>query len=204
MKREDVIGWSVLMACGAFLIAVMFLLTGCAVWDQAIIAVDDAINSAPERPAEPDIPVENVPDPVPPVIVPDVPEPEPECAVPPLPTQRALERLGCLWKPVSESDGNLVTLLNREARTHVVSCQIVYQEIVYHTGRFTGDTGNGCRVHHRFGFRGGAVAVGSFLVYKIRGEGGVWTVAYWLLDPANRTTWGGPTSIVAPDGRVIR
>lgn len=201
MKRKIVMEW--------LPFAVVFVFTGCAVWDQAIIAVDDAINSAPERPAEPDIPDDPETDfgmiPEKPVVIePDRPEPEPECATPPLPTQRTLERLGCLWKPVSESDGNLVVLLNREARTHVVSCQIVYNEIVYHTGRFTGDEGNGCRVHHRFGFRGGAVAVGSFLVYRINGEGGVWTVAYWLLDPANRTTWGGPTSIVAPDGRVIR
>lgn len=204
MKREDVIGWGMIAVVGLFL-AVMcsVVLSGCAYLDPVVIALDEAVNG-PDEPDTSDVPAPTPPDPEPPVVVPDVPEEEPDCPVPPLPTQRILERLGCLWKPVSESNGNLVTLLNREARTHVVSCEIVYNEVRYHTGRFSGEDGNGCRVHHRFGFRGGAVAVGSFLVYKINGEGGIWTVAYWLLDPANRTTWGGPTSIVAPDGRVIR
>lgn len=203
MKSEDVIGWGVIVVVGLFLaIMCSVVLSGCAYWDRAIIAVDDVITNQQEQP---DVPAPVPPAPEPPVVVPDEPkEPEPDCTVPPLPTQRTLERLGCLWKPVSESDRNLVVLLNREARTHVVSCEIVYNEMVYHRGRFTGDEGNGCRVHHRFGFSGGSVASGSFLVYKINGVGGVWTVAYWLLDPANRTTWGGPTSIVAPDGTVIR
>lgn len=203
MRRKNVGEW--------LPFAVMFVFTGCAVWDQAIIAVDDAIKSSPsdtpvlveqentnKNDGQDEVAQEND------TVQEQIKEPEPDCPIPPLPTQRTLERLGCLWKPVSESDRNLVVLLNREARTHVVSCEIVYTEIVYHRGRFSGDEGNGCRVHHRFGFRGAAVASGSFLVYKINGEGGIWTVAYWITDPANRTTWGGPTSIVAPDGTVIR
>lgn len=57
---------------------------------------------------------------------------------------------GFLWKPKSESDGNLVVLLPNELRGQVDSVEIKKDGVTLESGRFTGDTKNGNRPHFRF------------------------------------------------------
>lgn len=74
---------------------------------------------------------------------------------------------GFLWKPVSESDGNLVVLLPPELKGQVSSVEI--QDAAGNTidtGRFSGDQKNGGRPHFRFGKPGAAYGDGLTAVAK--------------------------------------
>lgn len=62
---------------------------------------------------------------------------------------------GFLWKPVSESDGNLVVLLPTELREMIERVEIhsalpATAESLLASGRFAGDEHNGERLHYRF------------------------------------------------------
>lgn len=61
-------------------------------------------------------------------------------------------RGGCVWKPIAESGGNLVILINTRFRTHVAKIDLLRNGTweLLETGRFSGDTHNGCRPHYRF------------------------------------------------------
>ncbi len=74
---------------------------------------------------------------------------------------------GFLWKPVSESDGNLVVLLPPELKGQVSSVEI--QDAAGNTidtGRFSGDQKNGGRPHFRFDKPGSAYGEGLTAVAK--------------------------------------
>ncbi|MCB0359766.1 MAG: hypothetical protein KDD44_09020 [Bdellovibrionales bacterium] len=67
---------------------------------------------------------------------------------------------GFLWKPVSESDGNLVVLLPTEFRDMISRVELHSSlppdaSTLLDEGRFTGDEDNGQRLHYRFGKPGG-------------------------------------------------
>ncbi len=61
-----------------------------------------------------------------------------------------------LWKPISESDGNLVILLPSRFRGADVSAVDVLDSggKVLERGRFVGDTHNGNRAHYRYNMPG--------------------------------------------------
>jgi hypothetical protein len=62
---------------------------------------------------------------------------------------------GFLWKPVSESNGNLVVLLPSQYRGRVSQTAILgVGGQVIEVGRFAGDTHNGNRPHYRFSMPG--------------------------------------------------
>ena len=67
---------------------------------------------------------------------------------------------GFLWKPKSESNGNLVVLLPTQLRGRVSSANLhtansTSQDTLIEVGRFVGDTHNGNRPHFRFLESGG-------------------------------------------------
>ncbi|MCB0317327.1 MAG: hypothetical protein KDD56_01120 [Bdellovibrionales bacterium] len=62
---------------------------------------------------------------------------------------------GFLWKPESESDGNLVVLLPSEFNDLVSSVVLTHEDKVLDEGRFAGNEHNGSRGHYRFGKSGG-------------------------------------------------
>ncbi len=59
---------------------------------------------------------------------------------------------GCLWKPVSESNGKLIVLVNTGFRKHIHSLKIFRNTTneFLEDGTFATDTANGCRPHYRF------------------------------------------------------
>jgi hypothetical protein len=65
------------------------------------------------------------------------------------------EFVGFLWKPRSESNGNLVVLLPTQLRGQVATASLhttdsASQDTLVEIGRFAGDTHNGNRPHFRF------------------------------------------------------
>lgn len=95
---------------------------------------------------------------------------------------------GFLWKPVSESDGNLVVLLPTELRKMVSKVEIhsalpPSDLTKLDEGRFTGDEHNGMRPHYRFPKEGSEYGDNvHVVVYKNDGE----TVTYQVQDGSSR------------------
>ncbi len=86
---------------------------------------------------------------------------------------------GFLWKPRSESNGDLVVLMPPEFTGQVSSGNLHTSENandgnLVEAGRFAGDTHNGNRAHWRFNMRGGSY-------------GQVWFVA--TLNDGSRRAW---------------
>lgn len=76
---------------------------------------------------------------------------------------------GFLWKPVSESDGNLVILFPSALRGLITSGAVYSAwpftpENLVEEGRFTGDTHNGNRPHYRFSGSGASFGNNLFAV----------------------------------------
>lgn len=104
--------------------------------DREIQRVDDqiAFRDQPQPPSPP--PVDRPPD-------------GSDCGVTPAPP--AGNGGGFVWKPVSESDGRLVILIDRRFRKHVQRLEVWgHERGRLEAGRFVGDTHNGCRPHFRF------------------------------------------------------
>ncbi len=89
---------------------------------------------------------------------------------------------GFLWKPESESDGNLVVLLPTELRGQIDKVEIhsempPSEENKLGEGRFAGDEHNGARLHYRFDKPGAEYGNNAHVVaYKDTGE-----VLEWLI-----------------------
>lgn len=83
------------------------------------------------------------------------PPPPPPPAPAPQTSSSGVTSAGFLWKPISESDGNLVVLLPSALRGKVSQTSVVNSSgQVIETGRFAGDTHNGNRPHYRFSMPG--------------------------------------------------
>lgn len=81
-----------------------------------------------------------------------------------------------LWKPVSESDKNLVVLLPSYFRQRLDKVELFYGNQV-ETGRFAGDTMNENRVHYRFRRPGSSYGSNIRLVATAKtGETYIWTI----------------------------
>ena len=78
---------------------------------------------------------------------------------------------GFLWKPVSESDGNLVVLLPGSLRGNVSGCAIFRGSSRVESGRFAGDTHNGRRPHYRFSMPGAGYGRGLTVRATLRSGG---------------------------------
>lgn len=95
-----------------------------------------------------------------------------------------------LWKPRSESDGNLVALIPSQYSGQIVDAGIyssseANSSSLIEQGRFTGDTHNGGRSHFRFSKEGGSYPDGVFLNIKLlSGQ----TVSFPINDSASRNT----------------
>ncbi len=109
-----------------------------------------------------------------------------ETAVSELPISGAQEldgEGGFLWKPESESDGNLVVLLPTELRQMIERVEIhsalpTTEDTLLGTGRFTGDDHNGERLHYRFDEPGSAFGENIHLVaYGTDGTEISWNIA---------------------------
>jgi len=91
---------------------------------------------------------------------------------------------GFLWKPVSESDGNLVVLLPTQLRGNVERVELHHdlpptRESFVETGRFTGDNRNGDRPHFRFDDPGRAYGNNLYVVaYGSTGELKSWRIPH--------------------------
>ena len=89
---------------------------------------------------------------------------------------------GFLWKPVSESDGNLVVLLPTTLKGLIDKVEIhselpASETSLIEKGRFTGDTHNGGRAHFRFDQPGEAYGENIHLVvFKDGGETVSWNI----------------------------
>ncbi len=71
---------------------------------------------------------------------------------------------GFLWKPISESDGNLVILLPSQYTGVATGCHVANAAgDLIETGHYTGD-GNGNRQHYRFGQPGSAYGTDLYVV----------------------------------------
>ena len=81
---------------------------------------------------------------------------------------------GFLWKPVSESDGNLVVLFPREFEAVFLEVQVFTSGGQSESGRFTGFA-NGNRQHWRFSMPGSSYD-GTVVATSLNGEC-VWTVS---------------------------
>lgn len=90
---------------------------------------------------------------------------------------------GFLWKPVSESDGKLVTLMPNSLTGHVQQVTVMDKNgNVVDTGRFAGNA-NGGRDHFRFNVEGPSFELGSYLELTLdTGE----LVKIDIPDPAQR------------------
>jgi len=90
---------------------------------------------------------------------------------------------GFLWKPESESDGNLVVLLPTELRGEIERVEIhsenpPTEESKLAEGRFAGDEHNGERLHYRFETPGAEYGSEIFLTaYKTNGDVINWFIA---------------------------
>lgn len=92
---------------------------------------------------------------------------------------------GFLWKPVSESDGNLVILLPNALRGKVNGCTVIYSG-GSEAGRFAGDTHNGDRPHYRFSKSGAAYGQNITVVASLTAGGDeTWSIP----NGAERTTY---------------
>ncbi len=85
------------------------------------------------------------------------------------PNSSVSARGGFLWKPRSESDGNLVVLLPPQLTGLVESAQLYSalpptEQNRLEVGRFTGDTHNGGRAHFRFDQPGGSYPDGAVVL----------------------------------------
>jgi len=79
---------------------------------------------------------------------------------------------GFLWKPKSESNGNLVVLLPTQYRGQVESVGIhrtnsTSTDTLIEAGWFAGDTHNGARPHFRFADSGGSYGADIWLIAKL-------------------------------------
>ncbi len=89
---------------------------------------------------------------------------------------------GFLWKPVSESDGNLVVLLPKDLKGLIDKVEIhselpPTEETKLAQGRFSGDTHNGGRAHFRFDKPGAEYGDNIHLVcYKDDGSYVSWDI----------------------------
>lgn len=90
---------------------------------------------------------------------------------------------GFLWKPISESDGKLVTLMPNSLTGHVKQVNVLDKSgNVVDVGRFAGNA-NGGRDHFRFNVEGPSVGLGSYLELTLdTGE----LVKIDIPDPAQR------------------
>lgn len=76
---------------------------------------------------------------------------------------RNVDLKGFLWKPVSESDGKLVTLMPDSLTGRVQQVNLFDKKgNVIDTGRFAGNA-NGGRDHYRFNVEGTSLGLGSYL-----------------------------------------
>jgi hypothetical protein len=93
-----------------------------------------------------------------------------------------------LWKPESESDGNLVVLLPSQYTGQIVSAGIYSDpsgENLIDEGRFAGDDHNGGRAHFRFSKNGGSYPDGSYVVAQLtNGQ----TVSFKIGETSGRVT----------------
>jgi len=91
---------------------------------------------------------------------------------------------GFLWKPISESDGNLVVLFpaayrGRVTRGTVYAVLPPSEENVVEEGYFAGDTHNGMRPHYRFTRPGAAFGNDIFVVARLSdGSFESWYIPY--------------------------
>lgn len=77
---------------------------------------------------------------------------------------------GFVWKPVSESNGNLVVLLPPSLRGRVSGVAITKGGAVLERGHFAGDA-NGGRPHYRFSMPGAAYGTGLTVVASLTSGG---------------------------------
>lgn len=83
---------------------------------------------------------------------------------------------GFIWKPVSESNGNLVVLLPSQYRGKVSSCKITKGGKTLESGSFSGDTHNGNRPHYRFSKPGAGYGSGLTVVAATSSGNKSWSV----------------------------
>lgn len=80
--------------------------------------------------------------------------------------------VGFLWKPRSESNGNLVVLLPEDMRGQVAAAglyndDVASQGTLIEPGRFAGDTHNGNRPHFRFNESGATYGGDIWLIAEL-------------------------------------
>ncbi|MEZ4754766.1 MAG: hypothetical protein R3A13_10745 [Bdellovibrionota bacterium] len=90
---------------------------------------------------------------------------------------------GFLWKPESESNGNLVVLLPTEFNDMVSSVVLTHEDKILEEGSFAGNEHNGARGHYRFNKAGGEYPDG--LKVEVRFDDGT-IVKYDIPDPSER------------------
>ena len=90
---------------------------------------------------------------------------------------------GFLWKPKSESDGNLVVLLPKDFNDLVSSVVLTHENEVLTEGRFAGNEHNGNRGHYRFDKAGGDYPKG--LQVEVRFDDGT-VIKYDIPDGSER------------------
>jgi len=90
---------------------------------------------------------------------------------------------GFLWKPISESTGNLVVLLPHSLRQNLYSVQIrsaanFNHESLVENGDFLTDTHNGDRPHYLFDHPGAHYEQNIFVVaLTLDGQGFAWPIS---------------------------
>lgn len=100
---------------------------------------------------------------------------------------------GFLWKPVSESDGNLVVLLPTDIKASAISSVEIHSgnsngeqfssSTLLGTGTFSGDTANGGRAHFRFSKPGESYGSSAYLVAQLN-DGT--SISYLIDNPGER------------------
>ncbi|MBP7276530.1 MAG: hypothetical protein KBA51_10055 [Kiritimatiellae bacterium] len=94
---------------------------------------------------------------------------------------------GFLWKPRSESSGNLVILLPSQYRQRVTAQYVADGGgTILETGTFTTDSHNGNRPHFRYARSGASFGTDVYAVADIEGEG---TIHWAIPNGAARTEY---------------
>ena len=104
------------------------------------------------------------------------------------PIASSISQKGFLWKPRSESNGNLVVLLPPNLRGEIVSTEIhtgvpASANTLLERGNFSGDRHNGRRPHYRFDRPGASYPNGVYIVSKLK-DGREFT--FQIGDPSKR------------------
>ena len=129
-------------------------------------------------------------EPAPPPVVEPAPTPAPPAPAPcrtwetPPDTMRG----GGVWKPVAESGGKLVILINTRFRGHVEKLELLRVGTweILERGRFDGDTHNGCRPHYRFAHPG--AHYGRDIMIRVTLQDGT-ERAHVIADGSQRADW---------------